>query len=156
MQLNLEKPPFQKHNRKTNPEGNRMIRVKRCTGTSPKQILWKINSALYSKELAEQSGSSVLQLILDEATELHATIISENSTQENCTSQFTDKFEIITEVFRALSKLDPESLYLTSPKQCIRTQKSRIFRNTNERQTQNETECSQQSDALEEVQSKFG
>ena len=58
-----------------------MFGVKRCTGTSPKQILSKINSALYSKELAEQSGSSVLQLILDEATELHATIISENSTQ---------------------------------------------------------------------------
>ena len=90
-----------------------MFGVKRCTGTSPKQILSKINSALYSKELAEQSGSSVLQLILDEATELHATVISENSNQENCTSQFTDKFEIITEVFRALSKLDPESLYLT-------------------------------------------
>ena len=78
------------------------------------------------------------------------------SRTENCTSQFTDKFGIITEGFRAVSKLDPESLYLTWPKQWIWTQKWRIFRNTNERQTQNETECLQQSDALEQVQSKFG
>ena len=165
MHLNSQKRHFQKHNRKTNSKGNRMFGVKRCTGTSPKQILWKTNSALYSKRLAKQSGSSVLQLILDEATELHATIISENSTREfdpgwfsrteNCTSQFTDKFEIITEVFRALSKLDPESIYLTWPKKCIWPQKSRIFRNTTERQTQNDTESLEQSDALEQVQSKF-
>ena len=126
------------------------------------KILWKINSALYSKQLAEQSGSSVLQMILDEATELHATIMCREfdpgwfSRKENCTSQFTDKFGIITEVFRALSKLDPELHYLTQPKHCIWTQKSRIFRNTTERQTQNEIECLQQSDALEQVQSKFG
>ena len=62
------------------------------------------------------------------------------SRTENCTSQFTDKFGIIREVFRALSNLDPESHYLTRPKQCIWTEKSRIFRNTTERQTQNETE----------------
>ena len=135
-----------------------------------KQILWKINSALYSKQLGEQSCSSVLHWILDQATELHATIMSQNSiqvdfpvqgnctwqftdqfvaehscssvlhwildeatemhatimsensiqvdfpVQGNCTWQFTDQFVIITEGFRALSKLDLESLYLTSPK----------------------------------------
>ncbi len=79
--LNSEKPHFQKHNRKTNPERNRMFAADRCTGTSPNQILWKINSALYSKQLAEQSGSSVLHWILDEETELHATIMSQNSIQ---------------------------------------------------------------------------
>ena len=41
----------------------------------------KINSALYTKQLAEQSGSSVLHWILDEATELHTTIMSQNSIQ---------------------------------------------------------------------------
>ena len=111
-----------------------MFGVKRCTGTSPKQILWKINSALYSKQLAEQSGSSVLQLDFGWS---NRTACYHNVTEfdpgwfsrtENCTSQFTDKFGIITEVFRALSKLDPESLYLTWPKQCIWTHKSRIFR----------------------------
>ena len=79
--LNLEKPHFQKHNRKTNPERNRMFAAERCTGTSQNPILWKINSALYSKQLAEQSCSSVLHWILDEATELHATIMSQNSIQ---------------------------------------------------------------------------
>ncbi len=79
--LNIEQPHFQKHKRKTNPERNRMFAAERCTGRSPKQILWKINSALYSKQLAEQSGSSVLHWILDEATELHATIMSQNSIQ---------------------------------------------------------------------------
>ncbi|WP_419653183.1 hypothetical protein, partial [Thiolapillus sp.] len=39
------------------------------------------NSALYSKQLAEQSRSSVLHWILDEATELHANIMSQNSIQ---------------------------------------------------------------------------
>ncbi|WP_419619814.1 hypothetical protein, partial [Thiolapillus sp.] len=34
-----------------------------------------------SKQLAEQSRSSVLHWILDEATELHATIMSQNSIQ---------------------------------------------------------------------------
>ncbi len=70
--LNLEKPHFQKHNRKTNPERNRMFAAERYTGTSRKQILWKINSALYSKQLGEHSCSSVLHWILDEATEMHA------------------------------------------------------------------------------------
>ncbi len=79
--LNLEKPHFQKHNRKTNPERNRMFAAERYTGTSRKQILWKINSALYSKQLGEHSCSSVLHWILDEATEMHATIISQNSIQ---------------------------------------------------------------------------
>ena len=79
--LNLEKPHFQKHNRKTNPERNRMFAADRCTGTSPKQILWKINSALYSKQLGEHSSSSVLQWILDKATEMHAIIMSQNSIQ---------------------------------------------------------------------------
>ena len=46
-----------------------------------KQILWKINSALYSKQLAEQSCSSVLQWILDQTTEMHANIMSQNSIQ---------------------------------------------------------------------------
>ena len=58
-----------------------MFAAEQDTGTSPKQILWKINSALYSKQLAEQSGSSVSHWILDEATELHATIMSQNSIQ---------------------------------------------------------------------------
>ncbi len=79
--LTLEQPHFQKHNRKTNPERNRMIASERCTGTSPKQILWKINSALYSKQLGERRCSSVLHWILDEATELHANIMSQNSIQ---------------------------------------------------------------------------
>ena len=79
--LNLEKPHFQKHNRKTNPERNRMFAAERYTGTSRKQILWKINSALYSKQLGEHSCSSVLHWILDEATEMHATIMSQNSIQ---------------------------------------------------------------------------
>ena len=79
--LNSEKPHFQKHNRKTNTERNRVFAADRCTGTSPNQILWKINRALYSKQLAEQSGSSVLHWILDQATEMHATIMSQNSIQ---------------------------------------------------------------------------
>ena len=79
--LTSEKPHFQKHNRKTNPERYRMFGAERCTGTSPKQILLKINSALYSKQLAEQIGSSVLHWIFDQATELHATIMSQNSIQ---------------------------------------------------------------------------
>ena len=77
------------------------------------------------------------------------------SRTENCSSRFTDKSGIITEVFRALGKLDPESLYLTWPKKCIWTQKSCIFRNKTERQTQNDTECLEQSDALEKVSIKF-
>ncbi len=81
VKLNLENPHFQKHNRKTNPERNRMFAAERYTGTSRKQILWKINSALYSKQLGEHSCSSVLHWILDEATEMHATIMSQNSIQ---------------------------------------------------------------------------
>ena len=81
LNLNLEKPHFQKHNRKTNPERNRMFAAERYTGTSRKQILWKINSALYSKQLGEHSCSIVLHWILDEATEMHATIMSQNSIQ---------------------------------------------------------------------------
>ncbi|WP_419650407.1 hypothetical protein, partial [Thiolapillus sp.] len=51
--LNSEKPHFQKYNRKTNPERNRMFAAERFNGTSPKQIWLKMNSALYSKQLAE-------------------------------------------------------------------------------------------------------
>ena len=58
-----------------------MFAAERCTGTSPKQIWLKMNSALYSKQLAEQRCSSVLHWILDEATEMHATIMSQNSIQ---------------------------------------------------------------------------
>ncbi|WP_294032063.1 hypothetical protein, partial [Thiolapillus sp.] len=61
--LNSEMAHFQKHNRKTNPERNRMFAAERCTGRSPKQIWLKMNSALYSKQLAEESGSSVLHWI---------------------------------------------------------------------------------------------
>ena len=77
------------------------------------------------------------------------------SRKENCTSRFTNKFGIITEVFRALGIIDPESLYLTWRKKCIWTQKSHIFRNTTERQIQNDTECTKQKDALEQAQIKF-
>ena len=79
--LNLKKPHFQKHNKKTNPERYRMFAAEQCTGISPKQIFWKINSAVYSKELGEHSCSSVLHWIVDEATEMHATIMSQNSIQ---------------------------------------------------------------------------
>ena len=76
--------------------------------------------------------------------------------KENCTSRFTDKFGIITKVFRALGKLDPESLYLTwPPKRSICTKESRFSRNTTERQIQNDTECTKQKDALQQIQIKF-
>ena len=77
------------------------------------------------------------------------------SRKENCTSRFTDKFGIITEVFRTLGKIDLELLYVTWPKKCIWTQKSHIFRNTTERQIQNDTECTKQKDALQQIQIKF-
>ena len=58
-----------------------MFAAEQDTGTSPKQIWLKMNSALYCKQLADQSCSSVLQWIFDETTELHATIMSQNSIQ---------------------------------------------------------------------------
>ena len=74
---------------------------------------------------------------------------------EQCTSLFTDNFAILKEAFRAFSKLDPQSLYISWPKNCTWTQQSRIFRKQRERQTQNDTECSQQNDAWEQVQINF-
>ena len=74
---------------------------------------------------------------------------------EQCTSLSTDNFGILKEAFRAFSKLDPKSLYITWPKNCTWTQQSRFLRNTTERQTQNDTEYSQQNDAWEQVQINF-
>ena len=95
------------------------------------------------------------------ATEVHSpTLWTESkgglfSITEQCTSLFTDNFGNLKEAFRALSKLDPQSLYITWPKNCTWTQQSRIFRKQRERQTQNDTECSQQNDAWEQVQINF-
>ncbi len=154
---------FRKHIRMTNSDQQWISRKKRCITTSPNQIQFNSTVLFILQDWLWTSKADNVSCtrFCSKATELHATIMCTEfdpgwfSRTENCTSQFTDKFGIITEVFRALSKLDPESLYLTSPKQCIWTQKSRIFRNTTERQTQNETEYLQQSDALEQVQSKF-
>ena len=74
---------------------------------------------------------------------------------EQCTSLFTNNFGILKESFWAFSKLDPQSLYISWPKKSTWTQQSRIFRKQRERQTQNDTECSQQNDAWEQVQINF-
>ena len=73
----------------------------------------------------------------------------------SCTSLFTDKFGIITEVFRAIGKLDAVSLYITWPSNCTWSLQSRNFRNTTRKQTQNDTECSEHNDAWEQVQINF-
>ena len=63
-----------------------------------------------------------------------------------CTSRFTDKFGIITEVFRALGKLDPESLYLTTKKSAFELRKA-AFPETQQKDKSRTT--------LEQVQIKF-
>ena len=133
---------FRKNIRMTNSDQQWMSWKKLYT-TSPNQIqfnstlLFILQDWLWTSKAANVSCTR----FCSKATELHATIMCREfdpgcfSRTENCTWQFTDQFVIITEGFRALSKLDLESLYLTSPKQCIWTQKSRLFRNTTERQT---------------------
>ncbi len=76
-----------------------MIAAERCTGTSPKQILWKINSALYSKQLGENRCSSVLHWILDEATELHATQHKDKTQNETEWLQQSDALERVQSKF---------------------------------------------------------
>ena len=108
-----------------------MSRKKRCVTTSPNQIqfnstvLFILQDWLWTSNAANVSCTR----FCSKGTDLHATIMCREfdpgwfSRKENCTSLFTDKFGIITEV-HALGKLDPESLYITWPKQCIWTQKS--------------------------------
>ena len=154
---------FRKHIRKTKLERHWILRVKRCTRKSPNQIqlnltlLFILQDWLWTSKAAKVSCTG----FCFKTTELHApTICTEFdpgwfSRKENFTLRFTDKFGTVTEVFRALGKIDPESLYLTWPKKCIWTQKSHIFRNTTERQIQNDTECTKQKDALQQIQIKF-
>ena len=140
---------FRKHIRKTKPERHWILTGNRSTRKSPNQIQLKLIFLFILQEWLRTRNAAKVSYtgFCSKATELHATIMCTEfdpgwfSRTENCTSQFTDKFGIITEVFRALGKLDPESLYLTWPKKCIWTQKSCIFRNKTERQTQNDTEC---------------
>ena len=125
--LNSEKPHFQKHNRKTNPERYRMFGAERCTGTSPKQILLKINSPLYSKQLAEQSGSSVLHWIFFWSTRT-AVFNSVNWVSTRFILQLGTVYCTVHWWLRAHNSLDPESLCINWPRNCIGTQKSRNFR----------------------------
>ena len=142
---------FRKHISMTNSDQQWMSRKKRCITTSPNQIqfnstvLFILQDWLWTSKAAKVSCTG----FCFKTTELHApTICTEFdpgwfSSKENCCSRFTNKFRIITEVFRALGKLDPELLYLTWPKKWTWTQNILIFRNTTERQIQNDNECSE-------------
>ena len=141
---------FRKHITKTNRERHYLLRVKWCTTTSPIPILFNLTLLfilpdwLWTSKVANVACTS----FCSKATELHPHKMWTEfdpvwfSSKENCSSRFTNKFRIITEVFRALGKLHPELLYLTWPEKWIWTQDIFIFRNTTERQIQNDTKCS--------------
>ena len=147
---NTQQPQIQKTHHKDKPRTHYLLRVKWCTTRSPNPILFNLTLLfilpvwLWTSKVANVACTS----FCSKATELHPHKMWTEfdpvwfSSKENCSSRFTNKFRIITEVFRALGKLHPELLYLTWPEKWIWTQDIFIFRNTTERQIQNDTKCS--------------
>ena len=99
------------------------LRVKRRTRKSPNQIQLNLTLLFILKDWLWTCKEPKVSCtgFCSKTSELHSpTMCTEFNPgwfprKENCTSRFTNKFGIITEVFRALGKLDPESLYLILP-----------------------------------------